>query len=175
MTETAFLSATAAKLLEVAVPTEVLAELYLRRHRLLPWRKITRFRKINDCWRLGQLLLTVDGKLYVGGKSVRAARRERLGYVAESQEKRRDLAGFAYLSGFAAGTQLNFDATAVTDFVCNSAPALQPSAFLAKRNGDTVVLWASGADPLTAPTLKAYIEERVALLIAVGSKHKLDV
>ena len=147
------------------IPREQLASLTPERRRLFV-RVAPKFTEITPVWRVGCLLLAEDGRVWATAKTTRAAKRERLGIQSVDQELRRDLAGFAFKSGFAQGTQVNYDAPLLFDPAQQPAlqvPSGEPSR-LVIVDGTVRVLWSPSAAAATAPQLKDYLRERIELI-----------
>ncbi len=165
------ITASVQRLREARVPGEVLAEFVPHRRRFFVFRKAPTFRRVAQVWRVGALLLTEQGDVYAVGRTVRAAKRTRLGVTSEALESRRDLAGYAFDAGFPEGTEVNFDAMCIYDAAATEAAPLvdtlkaHPELPLAVVDGELRVLWRRGADPHTAPPLEKYLAERVDLMI----------
>lgn len=176
----------ASRLAEAGVATESLAEFVPERRRLL-MRKPATMRHLGDVWRIGPILLGADGSLYAGGRATRAAERPRPNYQSVSREERRDIAAAALAGGYAAGTPVNFDAVPIpfgSEAVGDAASAggeaggssedgeeagaahrLPPGSPVVFSNGEVRVRWHPTAPLTTAPTLAAFLEDRVGLLV----------
>lgn len=172
----------ALKLQAAGARPDALAE-YVPEHGVFLWRRKATMRTLGEAWRLGTLLLGVDGALYAHGHSTRAAERGRPSFQSESREERREIAAAALRGGFKLGTPVNYDALlllAVTgdtrDAVFDPDPAAAdlratetkavPRELPVGLAADEVrVRWRAGAPLAGAPTLAAFLEERVELLI----------
>ncbi|MGO1435306.1 MAG: hypothetical protein ACTJFR_03385 [Canibacter sp.] len=151
---------------DAGVPTEVLAILHPSRRKLFI-RRDPYFERLDDVWRIGRLLLSTRAALFCHGRTTRAAKRERLGLQSQSQEERRDIAGYAFASGFPAGTEVNFHATplplsrrllATEEWRAGDWP-------LAVVGDELRVRWRTGADAASSPEFGAYLRDRVGLMI----------
>ena len=145
------------ELAAVKFPTEVLAQLHPARRRFLI-RKNPTFEALGEVWRLGPLLIATTGEVFAHGRTIRAAKRERLGIQSESQEARRDLAGFAFDSGFAEGSEVNFDAVFIP---LTRAQLVWP---LTAVGSEVRVLWRRGADASSSPEFGSFLRDRVMLM-----------
>lgn len=144
------------------VPPEALAEYVPPRRALLRTRPAT-MKRLGDVWRLGALLLDSDGRLYAAGRATRSAERGRPGYQSNSREERREIAAAALRGGFPLGTAVNFDAIQLQ--LTEAARARDPDAPIGFSDGEIRVRWRPGAPLDGAPTLAAFLSDRVGLLI----------
>lgn len=158
----------AAQLRHAGITPEIIAEYGSRRHPVLPWRRVPHFRVLAECWRLGSFLLTPAGELWWSENSVRAARRERLGVVSDAQEARRDVAGWAFKSGIAERTQVNYHAVPLQNFLSDPETQPSPTPALVYAAGEVKVLWHASATVDQAPPLIHYLTERCELLLLRG-------
>ncbi|WP_166986913.1 hypothetical protein [Canibacter zhoujuaniae] len=144
---------------------EVLAN-WRRRRKLLLFGGKWRLETLGEAYRVGVLLLTESGEIWCAEGQTRAAKRERLGVVSNSQEYRRDLAGLAYDSGYATGTVINFGCTKMPqDEQDLRALAADPQAVIALSGNTLKVRWRAAADLAQAPSLEAYLRDRVSLIL----------
>ncbi len=156
----------ASRLHDAAIAPEELAEYVPSRRGFLRMKPPT-MRPLGSVWRLGALLLDANGALFALGHATRAAERGRPGYQSVSREERREIAAAALRGGYTAGTEVNYDAVPIP-----LDPA-SPEAILALASelpvgfdsGEVRVRWRAGAPLSGAPTLDAFLTERVDLLI----------
>lgn len=154
------------QLRDASVAQEELAEYVPSRRGFLRMKPPT-MRPLGSVWRLGSLLLDADGALFALGHATRAAERGRPGYQSVSREERREIAAAALRGGYAAGTEVNYDAvpipldSASPETVLTLASEL-PVGF---DSGEVRVRWRVGAPLSGAPTLEAFLHERVDLMI----------
>lgn len=167
------LAGAAAELRAAAVPTEALAELVPARRRMLI-RFAPTMRPLGEVWRVGSLLISADrNEWFTGGTATRAAERGRPGYQSVSREERREIAAAALRGGYAEGSSVSFDAVPLP-LDGDGLRALgsdAPVGVLSVEGGpgaapteEVRVRWRAGADLSTAPTLEAFLEERVRLI-----------
>lgn len=155
-----------AKLREAGVAPEALAT-YVPEHRKLLIPRRARMLPLGNVWRLGTLLVGADpdvAALYVAGRATRSAVRPYPGNQSVSREERRDLAAAALLGGYPEGTAVNFDALPVP-LDDAALGALDPALPLGLVGGELRVRWRAGAPLDGAQTLRAYLAERVELLV----------
>lgn len=160
----AVLAETVRTLRDAGLPREGLAEFVPARRVLLIFTKPATMRVLGEVWRLGRLLVTPEGEVFVAGRATRAAERGRPGYQSLSREERLDIAAAALHGGFGAGTPVNFDAAPVDlEAVIRGDIAVDhPLAF----DGEHLrVRWSADAPLRSAPTFEGYLAERAALLI----------
>lgn len=158
----------AAALQEAGVPTEALAA-FAPERRVALVRRRAKMRPLGEVWRLGTLLLSpgTNGgapELFVAGRTTRSAVRPHPSNQSVSREERRDIAATAFLSGYAEGTVVHFDAVAVP-LDDAGLLALDPSQPLGVVDGEIRVRWRAGAPLAGAQLLSAYLNERVDLLV----------
>lgn len=146
------------------VRPEALAEFVPAGRRLLVLPRAATMRALGEAWRLGALLLGVDGRLWAAGQVTRAAERGRAGYQSLSLEDRRDIAAAALHGGFAPGVSVNFDVDELP-LDKGSIRALSTAAPIGYADGEVRVRWRVGATLEGAPTLEQYLRERAELLI----------
>lgn len=144
------------------VPTEALAEYVAPRRAFLRTKPAT-MRPIGNAWRLGTLLLDTQGRLYAAGQATRSAERGRPGYQSVSIEERREIAAAALRGGYPIGTPVNFAAVPIPAH--QEEDTLAPDAPVGMHNGTLRVRWRPGASLDGAPTLEAFLAERVGLLV----------
>lgn len=152
------------ELQRAGIAPEALASLVPERRALLVLRRAAVMRPLGDVWRLGSLLLGVDGSLYAVGRATRAAERGRTGYQSVSREERRDIAAAALRGGYPSGTAVNFDATPLP-LDAAGLRALGAEQPIGLQDGEVRVRWRAGASLQGAPALESYIAERADLLI----------
>ena len=156
------------ELAQAGVVPAALAEFMPARRRFGVLPRPATMRPIGEVWRLGALLLGTDGRLFAAGHTTRAAERGRPGYQSQSREERRDLAAAALRGGYPLGTPVNFDAVPLRlDLGSGEASRSGSGADLplGLYSGELRVRWRPGASLEGAPTLEAYLDERVSLLI----------
>ncbi|WP_416445254.1 hypothetical protein AB3K78_00640 [Leucobacter sp. HNU] len=167
------LARASAALRAASVPTEALAELVPARRRMLI-RLAPTMRPLGEVWRVGSLLISADRPgWFTGGTATRAAERGRPGYQSVSREERREIAAAALRGGYPVGTPVSFDAVPLP-LDGDGLRALGPDApvgVLSIGGGadghpaeDVRVRWRAGAELSTAPTLDAFLTERVRLI-----------
>ena len=167
----------AEQLRSAGVQTEAIAEYVAPRRVMLVHRPAT-MQPLGEVWRLGVLLLNAeaglslqgaggtsagDSLLYVAGKATRSAKRLHPGNQSISREERRDIAAAALKGGYPEGRPVNYDVQPIEldDDALRSLDASHPLGVV----GDEVrVRWRAGASLDGAPTLAAYLAERVDLL-----------
>lgn len=152
-----------ARLLAAGVPTEALAEYIAPRRAFLRTKPAT-MRPVGEVWRLGSLLLDTEARLYTSGHATRSAERGRPGYQSVSKEERREIAAAALRGGYPIGTPVNYDAMLIPLPFTPEAFALGDDGPVGVRDGELRVRWRAGAALDGAPTLAAYLAERVGLL-----------
>lgn len=141
-------------------PTEILAN-YVGARRRWGIRLAPVLRQASRVWRLGVLLLGVDGNLYSIGGLIRAAPVGRPQNLSLSAEERRAYRAAAERGRIPPGSTINFNARLLT----LTASALQKEDhILFVRNGTIWVRWSSqSSEPREA---REYITERVAFLVS---------
>ncbi|MFV0434645.1 MAG: hypothetical protein ACK5LO_11760 [Leucobacter sp.] len=173
----------AEQLADAGIAAEALAE-YVAPRRQLLWKRPATMEPRGEVWRIGPLLLGVpetagaDPRLYAAGRATRTAERGRPGYQSVSREERKEIAAAALRGGFPLGAPVNFDAVPIPldDAAYESAgSAAAPAAATSSANsaagpvgfadGELRVRWRDGAPLTGAPTLAAFLADRVALLI----------
>lgn len=161
-----------ARLEGAGVRPEPLAELVPERRVMLVKRAAT-MRRLGEVWRLGVLLLTAPATdpataplppLFAAGRTTRSAARPYPGNQSISREERRDIAAAALRGGFSEGSSVHFDATTIP-LNEEALRALGPDHPLGVHGDGLRVRWRSGASLESAPTLGAYLDERVELLV----------
>lgn len=172
------LSAAVARLQATGIKPEALAEYVAPRRVLLVNRPAT-MRPIGEVWRLGTLLLgaPIDTPpepsktpqaspltLWAAGHATRAAVRPHPNNQSVSREERRDIAAAALKGGYAEGTPVNYDAVQILLDEA-SLLALNTGSPLGFANGEAHVRWRAGASLHGAPTLQAYLDDRIGLLV----------
>lgn len=148
------------RLRDAGVRTEHLAE-FVPAERKLLWRKAATMREVGEVWRIGPILLDAEGNLHSAGRATRAAERPRPDFQSLSREERRDLAAAALKGGFAEGTAVDFDAVPI--LLDGSDPPADSPVRIA--GGAYRVKWHPSAPLETAPTLAAFLDDRVGLLV----------
>lgn len=172
--QTAQVLVTAAERLRAAgVAPEALAEYVPPRRKLLIQRPAT-MRPLGEVWRLGTLLLGSQAdtdtdavtapSLWAAGHATRAAVRPHPGNQSVSREERRDIAAAALKGGYAEGTSVNFDAVSISLDEA-SLRELGVDSPVGLVGSELHVRWRAGASLDGAPTLEAYLAERIGLLI----------
>lgn len=168
-----------AALSAAAVAPEALAE-YVEARRVLLVSRPARMVPLGEAWRLGALLLGTDARLYALGRATRAAERGRPSYQSASREERRDIAAAALRGGYAVGAPVNYDARelpltpagiagldAADPIGVDPGTASGPGPDAPASSAPVVrVRWRAGASLEGAPSLRAYLGERVSLLVA---------
>lgn len=151
------------RLTSAGIAPEALAEYVPPRRGFLRTKPAT-MRPMGQVWRLGPLLLGTGGELYAAGHATRSAERGRPGYQSVSREERREVAAAALRGGYPAGAPVNYDAVLILN---ESTPlALTDSKLPAGISDSEVrVRWRAGASLDGAPTLAAFLAERVELLV----------
>ncbi len=162
----------AAALSAAAVAPEALAE-YVEARRVLLISRPARMVPLGEVWRLGSLLLGTDARLYALGRATRAAERGRPNYQSVSREERREIAAAALRGGYAAGSPVNYDARELplTPAGVTGLASADPIGVAPTGAGDGAaavvrVRWRAGAPLEGAPSLRAYLRERVSLIVA---------
>ncbi|MGO1737177.1 MAG: hypothetical protein ACTHZ9_12780 [Leucobacter sp.] len=151
------------RLMSAGIAPEALAE-YVPTRRAFLRRKPATMRPLGHVWRMGPLLLGTGGELYAAGHATRAAERGRPGYQSVSREERREVAAAALRGGYPAGTPVNYGAVLVLDEA--TAPPHDGSELpVGISDGEVRVRWRAGATLDGAPTLAAFLAERVELLV----------
>ena len=146
------------------IAPEALAEFVPAGKRLLIFPRAATMRPIGEVWRLGRLLLGTSGDLFALGTATRAAERGRVGYQSLTREARKDIAAAALHGGYPIGTPVNFNA-APLPLTEDALGQLGTDAPIGVADGEVRVRWRDGATLAGAPTLAAYLAERVELLI----------
>ncbi|MBC9943766.1 hypothetical protein ICL81_04390 [Leucobacter sp. cx-328] len=160
-----------ARLIAAEVQPEEFAEFVPERRKFLITRA-ARMRPVGQVWRLGTLLLRADDPapgepvLYAAGTVTRAAERGRPNNTSVSREERREIAAAALRGGYAAGTSVNYDAVALPLTEDGIAEfAADASLPVGIADGELLVRWRAGAALTGAPTLAAYLSERLEFLV----------
>lgn len=161
----------AAQLRAAGVAPEPLAE-YVPERRALIVKRAATMRRIGEVWRLGVLLLSAPAAdadppaplLFAAGRTTRAAVRPHPGNQSVSREERRDIAAAAFKGGLPEGASVHFDAAPI-HLDDDGLAALGPEHPLGVQGGEIRVRWRAGAPLEGAPTLAAYLAERVELLV----------
>ncbi|CAN5431813.1 hypothetical protein BH10ACT6_BH10ACT6_09820 [soil metagenome] len=139
-------------------PPEMLAE-YLPPHRSLLVPRRAAFVTIGPVWRLGVLLLGVDGALFATGSVTRARNPTHPNYTSVSGEERRERREAARRAGFALHDTVNFDALPLPfDTTLGTVGPLR------LRDGALVVSWNGSGTADSLRPFAAYLHERVELL-----------
>ncbi|PRI11594.1 hypothetical protein [Leucobacter massiliensis] len=161
-------AAAAGRLRGAGIGTEALAR-YVAPRRVLLWTKPATMEPLGEVWRVGTLLLGAEGELYALGHATRAAERGRPGYQSLSREERREIAAAALRGGYPAGTPVNYDAVRIPLGEAGTAedrgPDPAPELPVGYAEGEFRVRWRRGAPLSGAPSLAAFLSERVDLLI----------
>lgn len=155
----------AKKLNDAGVPPEALATFVPERRKFLIRRKAT-MQPLGNVWRLGAVLVGTDPDapaLFIAGRTTRSAVRPYPGNQSVSREERRDIAAAALHGGYPEGTTVNFDALRVP-LEGSTLAGLSPDLPLGVVGETLRVRWRAGAPLDGAPTLAAYLAERVELL-----------
>lgn len=121
-------------------------------------------RAVGEVWRLGSLLLDTEARLYTSGHATRSAERGRPGYQSVSKEERREIAAAALRGGYPIGTPVNYDAILIPLPLTPEDLSPGEDGPVGIRDGELRVRWRPGASLDGAPTLAAYLSERVGLL-----------
>lgn len=151
------------RLTSAGVEPEALAEYVPPRRAFLRTKPAT-MHPLGQVWRMGPLLLGTSGELYAAGHATRAAERGRPGYQSVSREERREVAAAALRAGYPTGAAVNYGAVLILD---ESTAVSQDDSELPVdiSGGEVRVRWRAGAPLNGAPTLAAFLSERVALLV----------
>jgi len=141
----------AAQLDAAGVPDEALAEMRQER-RLGPVTRPAKFVPVGRAWRLGDLLVTRDGRLLTTGKVVRAVvPKDFAANKSPAEEHRRSLQRAAARGPFVAGESVNYD----------FAPALGHT--VVEQDGTVTLRLAYAEVPL-----ETYLTDRVRFAVAPG-------
>jgi hypothetical protein len=154
------LTGAAAALRDGGARHETLAELAPAR-RVLGIPRAARMTPIGPVWRLGVLLLDVEGRAYSTGHVVRAERAARRSITAEAVAQQRAWRAAAVKGGIPEGETVDFDAPAVDLDELGRVGASGP---LVLADGAVRVRW-SPAQPDALTPLDAYLRDRVDLLV----------
>lgn len=163
------LAAAAEELRAEGIAPEALAEYVPARRKLFIQRPAT-MRPLGEVWRLGTLLLGpppnshTTPTLWASRHTTRSAVRPHPGNQSISREERRDIAAAALRGGYAEGTPVNFDAVSIP-FDEASLRTLGVDSPVGLVGVEVRVRWRAGATLDGAPTLEAYLAERIGLLI----------
>lgn len=151
------------RLTSSGVRPEALAEYVPPRRAFLRTKPAT-MRPLGQVWRMGPLLLGTGGELYAAGHATRAAERGRPGYQSVSREERREVAAAALRGGYPTGAAVNHGAVLVLN---ESTVIAQDESELPVgiSGGEVRVRWRPDAPLDGAPTLAAFLSERVELLV----------
>lgn len=165
------LRAAAHTLSDAGIVPEALADFVPPRRVLLVRRPATMAPR-GEVWRLGTLLVgagSLEGTLFAARHATRAAVRLHPGNQSISREERRDIAAAALRGGYAEGTPVNYDATPIPLTLLDHHGDIDPALPIGVADGPegpaVRVRWRAGADLAGAPTLTAYLAERVSLLV----------
>ena len=109
-------------------------------------------------WRLGVLLLDVDGRLYTGGTVTRSVEPRHPNYQSVSGEERRELRRMAFESGLPAGEVVTVDPE---ELPLDRDSLARGSGPLSLDGDRVVVSWAPGQRSVD---LSRYLDERARLL-----------
>lgn len=150
------------RLEDAGVPREHVAAYVPPRRRLLRTQRAT-MTPISEAWRVGSILLAPDGQLRAVGSCTRAAERGRPGYQDLAHEERKELAAAAVQGGFPVGTPVNYDTVPLA--LDTLAEDEHPTRPIGIADREVRVRWRPGAPLADAPTLAAFLRERVSLLI----------
>ena len=162
----------AKRLLAARVAPEAVAEFVPPRRAFLRTKPAT-MRPAGLVWRIGSLLLAVPGEgaqsapsvtLFAAGPATRSAERGRPGYQSNSREERREIAAAALRGGYPVGTPVNYDATPIP-MTPEGITSLDPAGPVGLAAGELRVRWRPGAPLEGAPTLAAFLSDRVDLLV----------
>lgn len=165
------LRATAARLRSAQIHPEALAQ-YVPEHRKMLIKRAATMLPLGEVWRLGVLLLADDSTLFAAHHATRAAVRLHPSNQSVSREERRDIAAAALKGGYPEGTAVNFDATeiVISEHALRVLGSEAPVGVVDTATGPELrVRWRAGASLDGAPTLAAYLNERVDLLELPGS------
>ena len=139
-------------------PREALGKL-IEPRRVLGIARAARIVRRGSAWHLGALLLTDDAVLATGD-IVRAREEARRGYAAESQRQRAALAAAARRGGFDEGETVHIGWRMLDPAAVDRGQVSGP---LALVGGVPSVRWSAAGGYMP---LAAYVEERIALLLA---------
>jgi hypothetical protein len=149
----------AARLQAAGVQDEALAEVYTPRGIPLV-KRAPALRPIGRAWRLGVVLLSVDGRLFTAAESTRAVEPKWFNHRSSEVEHRRIAQQAAHRGPFAEGDVVNFE---VVELALDEASLRAGSGPLSLVDGTVMLRWA-GHDLGLTP-LDAYLDDRVSLLI----------
>lgn len=150
-------------LAEASARTETLAE-YVPGRRVLGMPRAPRMSAIGPVWRLGVLLLDVDGRLYATGRVIRAERAVRKSVTAESVAEQRAYRAAAIKGGIPDGATVVFDAAPI-ELDADALAADAASGPLVLRGDEVLVRW-SPTQPDALIPLEAYLRDRVDLIVS---------
>ena len=136
-------------------PREHLGEIVQPR-RILGVARAARVVPRGRVWRLGVLLIAVDGVFSVG-EVIRARAEVRRGYTAEAQRHRAEVAAAARRGGFEEGAVVHLGWTPID---LGEVEAGRASGPLATVDGVVSVRWSAGAGFVP---LQTYLDERLGL------------
>lgn len=146
---------------------EALAELVEPR-RVLLVRRDAVLRPVGRAWRLGALMVGRDGTLYATGALVRAREAGVRNYQSQSAEDRRDLRAAALRGKFAPGETVNHGWRQIP-LDAGSLRAGNGPVFFGPGpsgpDGTLLVRWNAALGDDAARDVRAYLEERVGLLV----------
>lgn len=153
---------TAGALAAAGARTEALAE-YQPARRVLLVDRPSRMRPLGRVWRLGVVLLTVDGgELLATGATTRAVEPGHPGHVALSVEDRREHRAAAFRGPFERGETVDYDATPIELTVDALRIGSGP---LRLKEGQVLVRWSAALGDDAAAPFEPYLRERAELLL----------
>ncbi len=151
------IATTIAELLAAGANTETLAE-YRPAHRTLLVPRRASFTTIGPVWRLGVLLLDVDGAMFATGAVTRARDPKHPNHTSVSGEERRQLREAASKAGFGLHDTVNFDVTPLP--LDETLGTIGP---LVLRDGALTVSWNARRTPDSLRPFADYLRERAEL------------
>lgn len=151
------------RLEEAGARDEALAELVEARRVMLVKRDAV-LRQTRRAWRLGALMLGRDGTLYATGSLVRAREFGVRNHQSQSAEERRDLRAAALRGKFAPGETVNHGWRELALDV--DAVRSGDGPLLFRPDGTLGVRWNAALGDASVREVTAYLDERVALLVA---------
>lgn len=149
----------AARLQAAGVRDEALAEVYTPRGIPLV-KRAPAMRPIGRAWRLGVVLLSVDGRLFTAAESTRAVEPKWFNHRSAEVEHRRVAQQAAHRGPFAEGDVVNFE---VVELALDEASLRTGSGPLSIVDDVVMLRWAGHDLGLTR--LDVYLGDRVSLLI----------